>query len=293
MRPRFPVVLSLLLAITTFGPASAAGTGGARPMPGERHLTGPEKAAALAAMGPIERASIGGRFSDPRVIVATHARRYFKIEPGPGGSQSLRPVGIVADDPGSSLSIPSLETGAVTSNYRKYDLFISVTVSRLSGYRWEIYTYVYWYGGREASCCNRSMDVVGQTWNRNLAYESQSASGRYRDCLGPIDGTNMAIYRDTISPGEGVGWEFAEWRNCYEDDWSQGIWAHGLMHHAEFRAYVSESRWQGEQATIASTYYHTFPYWTTGYGLSFSGPSMSISPTNDQWRAAVAVSISV
>lgn len=262
-------------------------------MPGERHLTGPEKAAALASMVSEERASIGERFTDPNVIVAAHARRYFKVEVGPDGTQSLQPVGIVTDDPGSSLSIPSLETGAVTENYRKYDLFISVTVSRLSGYRWEIYTYAYWYGGWEANCCNASKDLVGQAWNRDLAYQSQSASGTYRSCLGPIDGSSISIYRDTISPGEGVSWEFAEWRRCLEDDWSQGIYAHGLMYSAQFRTYVSESSWKGQLATIASTYYHTFPYWSTGYGLSFSGPSMSISPTNDQWRAPVAVSISV
>jgi hypothetical protein len=260
------------------------------PMAGETFLTQAERIAAVQTMRPAEFEELGGLFADgtPGLLVA-YTRREFNIVTLPDGTRTAEPVGELSD-PGSALSLSNTAV-AGTGGKPGTDLYISITMVRTrssSPYEWQIHAYADWSGHQFPAgldAFNSSEDSIGVAWAGGLYLYQDTKGGLYWPCSDGIrDG--LDIYRSDATPNAGVGYSFHEWNRAV-------CLPHGTaaMDFANTNQYIRETTWKNQTSNSVMKYFHT--YGGLSYSLSFSqSPSISISPTSEQWSAAAYTSFS-
>ncbi len=259
-------------------------------MPGEKFLTPAEKLAAVESMRPDELEVLGDVFAEdaPGLVVA-YARREVQVVSNEDGTVTLEPVGVTASGTESSqLSIPSTAMAGGTKPGTSLYASIVVTRTRSSPpYEWELQAYSDWIAGSTGmDAINASEDSMGVAWAGGLYIYSDYSSGKYKTCAGtelPLD-----IYRSDVTPNVGIGFSFHEWRtsNCGPFQPIPG------MKYAFAATRIREPSWQSKTSNVVNKYFHTMGGLSYSLGFSASGPSVSISPTSEQWSWAVYASFS-
>lgn len=281
----FPVMLTT--------PATTLGAPQVAPMPGERFLTEAERNAALNAMDPSERSEIGDWFRNDQSagLVVAYARREFSVAEGLDGSVEIMPLGFAPSDPTSGLSIPS-HLVATTATKPGTDLTITFTVTRTRTtppYEWMLHAYASWARktfptGLDAY--NTAEDSIGVAWSDNFYTALQTSGGLYMACPnGSRPGID--IYQSDGVPKVGIGWSWHEWSQflCKPHTPQAMEYAHGAV-------YVREDTWKYGTAEAVMKYFHTWSSGSYSLGFGASGPSVSISPTSNQWSLAVGLTFS-
>lgn len=269
--------------------ASTATSRPVAPMPGEKFLTSAQRELALETMQPSERAQLGHFFADDAPgLVVSYVRQEFQIRQGPGGAEEAIPV---ANSPGgvSNFSIPNTAV-AVSGGKPGTSLYMSLIVVRTrtsSPHEWQLSVYSDWMAGATGmDAYNSSEDSMGVAWAGGLYIDRDSYSGQYKACGGVYSPLN--IYRSDATPNLGIGYSFREWRST--------ICNHTLlqpgMRYAFADVRIRETSWKSRTSNVVMKYFHTYGGLQYSLGFGSSGPSISISPTSEQWSAALVTSFS-
>jgi len=286
-RPRTRLVAipaSILVAATATigGPEPVAAGPPIVPMVGEVFLTPAERHAALNQMTAHEKEVLGYLFADdaPGLLVA-YARAELAVTETPDGKKSVEPVGFQATNPIGNLSLPSFATAATSATGTKSgtQLFLSLVISKTrstSPYEWEIYTFAQWgsngsYSPTGMDCCNNYDDFLGVAWQGGLALWTDQKNGKYQAWCTGEPALNIATNK--VTPNAGIAWDFREWwdpDNCpmyYGHSWTR----------------IRETTWKNKLSNATSEYFHTWGGQSYSIGISATGPSLTISPTNESW----------
>jgi hypothetical protein len=235
-------------------------------------LTPAEVRAAWASMSAEEQAA-RPEFSDPRYVVLSYDRSTIQVDPTtsmPVGS----PMTWSAAKSGSTAQAVAASTPA-----DQLTLTVSVAYDReATCCRFDVSVYWKWkvYGGAAGE------DSIAAAWANGLAISNDYAYGYY------VGGTSsyyqIPTYRSDAAANTGVGWSFNDWRSdC-------GVWL--TICNADWGALlvtIKENSFHYNATNVVAKYFHT--YQSANYSLGFSpAPSVSISPTSNQWSLATYTS---
>ena len=273
------------LSVTLLGAEVAMAANLVVPLPGEKFLTPAERSAVVAAMTPNERRQLGHQFADdaPDLAVA-YTQREFQVLKHEDGTLEAIPLPNATSD-GAAITLVATEIAARSSSQivSGTNLYMSMGVWRTrtkSPHEWKFQAYAEWRGDTGlGNWNNTSLDGIGLAWAGNMALHSHTWSSAYKtdsDC-GPGNALRNFRVADA-SPNAGIAYEFSEWQ-----------WGTCEMYWALTYTYVRKNTFSNTLRNAVYKYFHTQTGLTYSFGFSASGPSVSISPTSNQWSAALYV----
>jgi hypothetical protein len=241
----------------------ASGPAGAAEAP--KGLSMRERATALAAMTEIERAGRLPTFSDPHRVIVSYSRVFIPVD-------SLgRPVGALQVEefrPGMA------HDGRFSPQATYSGLTVTVSVNydyEAPPYRWDVQAYFDWSGWIPSTDGEDSFAIA---WANGLALQSDYMWGAYTNGTTFYPNHVPSSYRSDMTPNVGVGWSFNEY---YYGSYADYGW---------LTATISENTFQNRLTNVVAKYFHTYTSQDYSLGFSASGPSISISPTSNQWSLA-------
>jgi hypothetical protein len=275
MHRRFPIAfLAALVSLTTLAASPAAAAPPIIPRPLEPVLSDAERRLAVESMSARERASVGAHLADgaPGLAVSYQRHRYRML---PGLDGTLQPVAVPSTRAEDSALVLPAEAVADASYATKpgTDLIISLLVVRTRGtspFEWMVVPYAEWSGIDGMHPSNSAADSLAVAWAGGAYVYRQSGEGQ-RVRGWPCNGSDLDLWPSDGSPNTGTAWSFHEW-----GWWSCPAW----WATADIR--IRQKTWANRTDNIVFKYFHT--YSGREYSISFSRtPSVTMSPTNEQW----------
>ncbi len=277
------LVITFIGAVWLSGPTATHAGGGV--LPGESVLSPRQQALALSLVSGSARRALQARFADPALVPVAFVQQVFVSGDEQPGIPPV-PQPLISEGSGFAYSEPTS-----AGSYQSRSVTITVSAFRntaaTSVYEWEVDASVKVSSGDQLHCCNQTEDRLGIAWGNALAFDRDYWGGSYtHGCPRSSWSKTVEIFRRDLTPNAGVGYGWREWGPCANS-------AHflGYARHVAVAAFVQRTTYTNTLTNVVVRYFHTFPVLRTSYSLSFSGGSIGISPTSDQWSIATAVAI--
>lgn len=276
---RRPLLVGMSILMGALSPVAAdvIGAPAMTPLSGETILTQAERRHAIDTMRPNERVALRAVFDGDGTngVVLSYTRKLVRIVTMPDGRQAAQEIVRAREIPGSGLRVPN---EAVAGFAIKEDLYISLTVTRTRSarpYEWRVWAYAEWRDDLTGMIPpNGSADSIALAWAGGAYLHSQTARGdRYSHW--PCEDEELDEWPSDGSPNVGTAWSFHEF----------GRWS-CPMHWALAEIRIRQDALIGRTDNLVYKYFHT--YSGLEYDFTFSkSPSISISPTREQWSLAL------